>query len=416
MKKLFLLLSVSLLLFIVSGCSSVKRHKSAEWKGQDNSLVDMELFGASLGNPALITADKNLWDLSASAQAELVRILNERYPDNEQFIGALGNEYLTEGFKPSPNFTNKDLRMVFTISKKREYRDLNETSTRFSQADRIEYLKFSLELPPECNLGFKEWNRYATEYGEVEIADVSFSTSLNLEADGVVKQTDTGGKASFSRDEQQVVRTRYLKLNGSISDQVISIEEEGTREIDLTGNVIADVSLEFAGFPERIYFPVFANTELSSLRHMDVQVPLMEEVYDTIKATLTLEYVYRHVQSGSRTFAEWDDQVEYYTGTVRKQVPLFQKDDYLPGFYCIADLQDERDLLKIRQGEEREYLLQFMTYKDALRVLEWLEGLKCPDEALHEPLIIGNSTCFFKGKVLSGADAMENSWRIRPVY
>jgi len=419
------LLSVSLLLLLVSGCSSVKRHKSAEWKGQDNSLVDMDLFGASLEHPAGELADRNLWDLSASAQAELIKILDDRYPDNEQFMRALSTKYLAEASIPSLDFTTKDLRMVFTISRKRDYRDLNKMSSRFSQADRIEYLKFSLELPQEYSLHFKEWNRYSTEYGEVEIADVSFSTSLDLDADGVISKTDAGAKTSFSRNEQQELKTRYLKLNGSINDQLICIEEEGTREIDLTGNVIADVSLEFDGFPERVVIPVFSgegrhdggSVAPSSFSFVDILVPRMEEVADTIQALLRMEYVYRHVQSGSNTFAEWDDQVEYYTGTVQKKVPLFLKEDYLPEFYCVADLQGGKDLVKIRQGEDREYLLQFISYQDAVRTMEWLEGLEFEGgEEIQEPLIVGKSTLFFKGKVLTVAEASELSWKVRPVY
>lgn len=425
MKKPSLLLSVFLLLILFSGCSSVKRYQSAEWKGQDNSLVDMELFGARLEHLSAEDLEKNLWDLSASAQTQLIQILNERYPDNEQFIGALSKEYLTGSKFSDLDLTRKDLRMVFTISRERDYRALNETSSRFSPADRIEHLKFSLELPLEYNLSFVRWNRYSTEYGEIEIADVSFSASLDLDADGMLKQTDVGGKSSFSRSEQQELKTRFLKLNGSISDRVIGIEEEGTREIDLTGNVIADVSLEFLGFPERIALPVFSGvseitggeTGLSGIRFVDVLVPRMEEVPDTIQASLTLEYVYRHVQSGSRTFAEWDDQVEYYTGLVKKQVPLFLKSDYLPGFYCIADRLDRSELLKIRQGEDREFLLQFVSHQDASRIVEWLEGI--PDIGGDEtiaPLVVGRSSLYFKGKSLSGEEASKISWKVVPVY
>jgi hypothetical protein len=422
MKKLSLLLSVSLLLVIVAGCSSVKRHKSAAWNGQDNSLVDMELFGARLLPPASESANKNLWNLSASAQAKLIQILNERYPDNEQFMAALSNDYLTTHSIPSLDLTHKDLRMVFTISKKRNYEQLNKTSSRFSQADRIEYLKFGLKLPEGDELRFKKWNRYSTEYGEVDIADVSFSTSLNLEADGVIRGSDAGGKAAFSREEKQEVKTRYLKLNGSISDQTISIEAEGTREIDLTGNVIADITMEFEAFPERVIVPVFSGDpgmigEALSFRFVDVLVPRMEEVADPIMATLKLEYVYRHVQSGSNTFAEWDDQVEYYTGKVDKQVSLFQKEDYLPVFYCFSDQEDNQELLKFRQGEDREYLLQFLTYKDAFRVLEWIEqvGHRSPEKK-ELAIAIGNTTLFFQGKELSGSKASQINWKIRPVY
>jgi hypothetical protein len=210
-----------------------------------------------------------------------------------------------------------------------------------------------------------------------------------------------------------------MKLNGSISDKLISIEEEGTREIDLTGNVIADVALEFDAFPERMLVPVFSGDgktkgTLSSFRFVDVMVPRMEEKSDTIHALLKLEYVYRHVQAGSNTFAEWDDQVEYYTGTVQKQIPLFLKEDYLPGFYCIEDRNERNELLKISQGNNRVYLLQFLSYQDAFRVLEWLEDRD--GGANDVPLLVGNSKLLFKGEALSEKKASEHTWKIRPLY
>ncbi len=422
MLSVNLLLFVTIMIFLVNGCSSVKRYKSASWKGEDNSLVNMELFGTRLEQAVTEKQDRNLWDLSAGAQTQMIQILNERYPHNEQFMGALSKRYLDGGFSLPADLTRMDLKMVFTISKERDYQKLNESSSRFSPADRIEYLKFSLEIPPEYNLGFSGWNRYTTEYGEIEIADVSFSTSLDLEADGMVKETDAGGKTSFSRNEQQEVKARYLKLNGSISDKIISVEEEGTREIDLTGNVIANVSLEFDGFPERIAFPQFAGEDthlpgkvsLAGFSFADVMVPRMEEAPDTITASLKFEYVYRHVQSGGKTFVEWDDHVEYYTGKVNKQIPLFLKRDYIPGFYCIGSTSDPDKQLKVKEGGNKEYLLQFVNYSDARRVVEFLYGQE--GAIPGDPLMVGKVTILFEGKALSQKQATEGKWKVMPVY
>ncbi|MCK4745981.1 MAG: hypothetical protein KAT15_03060, partial [Bacteroidales bacterium] len=256
MRTPTMLVAGSILLVIASGCTSVKRFKSATYKGQDDSLVDMALFGARLDAPGVEMKGRNLWDLSASAQTQLIQILDGRYPDNEQFTGAMNQEYLVKGTDPVMDYTTSNLRMVFTISRKNDFSSIKEGTGRFSPADRIEHLKFTLEVSPESNLHFTGWNRYTTEYGEIEIADVSFSRSLALETE--YSDETAGGKAqgSFSRSEDQAVRSRYLKLNGSISGRKLEIEEEGTREIDLTGNVIADVSLEFDGFPERITIPL----------------------------------------------------------------------------------------------------------------------------------------------------------------
>lgn len=420
MKKLSLLLSGFILVFLLSGCTSVKRFKSVSYKAQDNTLVDMDLFGSRLSMEGVESPKRNLWDLSASAQTQLIQILNERYPDNEQFISGLSNEYLTDEDVASLDFTGKKLRMVFTISKRRDYSVLNDASGRFSPADRIQYLNFKLEIPEKYNLRFTEWNRYSTEYGEIEIADVSFSRSFDMDVEGSMAQKgDAGGKSSLSRNEQQEVRSRYLKLNGSISDRKIGVEEEGTREIDLTGNVIADVSLEFEGFPERLTIPLYAGeaedgageATVAALRFVDVLVPRIEDVPDTIRAILHMEYIYRHVQKGWKTYQEWDDQVEYYSGSVTKEVSLFTKKDFLPTFYTIGTELAGKTTMKVQTRTGTDYPLQFKNYSDASRFMEWLLDLEDKDEVM-----IGKNTLLFGGKPVTSDQIGKEEMKVIPVY
>lgn len=433
MRKLSILLIGLLLLSLFSTCTSVKRFKSATYKSVDNTLVDMELFGSMLVPEGIEMVGRNLWDLSAGAQTQLIQILNERYPDNRQFMGSLGNEYLGDGGVVPENYTRKELRMVFTISRQRDFTTLNNSSSRFSPADRIEYLSFSLEIPQSYNLVFTGWNRFTTEYGEVEIADVSFSRSIDLDADLTgLSRTDLGAKGSLGRDETQEVRSRYLKLNGSISDYRIGVEEEGTREIDLTGNVIADVSLEFKGFPERITIPVFAGRdqagagirEVIALQFMDVLVPRIEEAPDTIKGLLQLDFIYRHVQSGWKTFQEWDDQVEYYSGTIKKEVPLFTKSGYLPGLYTIGTEPGPGDAIKVRTAAGRVYPLQFRNYMDASRFLDWLDaipgkyglGVAAPGDSDSGGLVrIGKNTLMFRGEPMASGESTNLGLKVIPV-
>ena len=114
MKKLYFLLSGFLLILGLAGCTSVKRFKSAVYKSEDNSLVDMKLFGSSLVGEGSEYNHRTLWDLSAGAQTQLIQILNERYSDNGQFIRALSNEYLSNEEDGGLILTHKKLRMVFT--------------------------------------------------------------------------------------------------------------------------------------------------------------------------------------------------------------------------------------------------------------------------------------------------------------
>jgi len=424
MRTLTKVLAGLLLLFMITGCTSVKRFKSASYKGEDHSLVDMTLFGASLDQPGMEPQGTSLWDLSADAQTQLIRIYNERYPDNTQFSAALKQRYMTEGFGAPADFTGMDLKMVFTISKEKDYTSIGKNASRFSPADRIEFLKFSLDIPAEYNLRFTGWNRYSTEYGEIDIADMSFSRSIDLGADVSTEFVDGGLKTSSVRKEDQALRTRYLKLNGNISDRRLEMEAEGCREIDLAGNVLADVSLEFEGFPERVSLPVYAtgsegsSSQLTQLSFADVVMPRMKDAPDSIMATLEMEYVYRHVESGWKSFQEWDDRVAYYSGKVSKQIPLLRSDDYLPQLYCLGSEEKGEEAIRVRAAGT-DYPLQFLDYREARRFLEWLRGLMVgqADGEVTQPVVIGACTLLYGDQALSPAllSSIKNL-RVIPVY
>lgn len=426
MRTLTKALAGLLLLFMISACTTVKRFKSANYKGEDHSLVDMTLFGTSLDQPGTESKGYSMWDLSADAQTQLIRIYNERYPDNGQFGASLKRRYISDGIGVPANFTRRDLKMVFTISKEKDYTTIGESGSRFSPADRIESLKFSLEIPAEYKLHFTGWNRYSSEYGEIDIADVSFSRSIDLGADVSTEFVEGGLKGSSARKEDQELRSRYLKLNGSISPRRLEMEAEGCREIDLAGNVLAEVSLEFEGFPERVSMPVFEtrsddpSLQFTLLNFVDVLVPRMVDAPDSIMATLEMEYVYRHVESGWKSFQEWDDRVAYYSGKVSKQVPLFRSDEYLPPLYCLGN---KEEVIRLSLSGT-DYPLQFMEYQDAQHFLEWLDRMSAAQAegemtqaAVTVPVVIGECSLLYGDQALSPSliTSLENL-RVLPVY
>jgi hypothetical protein len=417
MKTPALLVTGSLLFLILASCSSLKRFRTVDYGGEDNNLVDVELFHAGIVEDPAEVREKNLWSLSANAQTRLIQILDERYPDNEEFMSHLGGN-LEISETPPPELTRKDLRMIFSVRTNRDFSLLNKPQGRFSPADRIEYLKLSLEIPEQYNLRFAEWNRYMTEYGEMEIADVSFSRTLDLSAEGSPAGVDLGSEFHVGRTERQVLNKRYLKLSGSISDHRVVMEAEGTREVDLTGNVTADVSLVFQGFPEKVMIPVFmagedGTRELSSLNILDVLVPAMPDAPDTLFADLRFEYIYRHVASGWKTYAEWDDGVEYYQGSMIKRVPLFSRYEYLPRFFCIGTDQGGKESLKLYLSPQKEYLLQFRDYRDAGLFLEWLSE---PGRSQTDPVFVGDYRLMYCGSPVTPGEVVEAQMKVLPVY
>jgi len=389
-------LALCVLLF---GCTTVKRFKSASYKGEENTLADISLFGISLDDPKASASGKSLWDLSASAQTQFIQILNERYGENEDFTRAMNREYLLSGHGPALDFTRKDLKMVFSISRTLDASSLG--SGIYSPADRIEELSFSLELPETAGIRFREWNRYTTEYGEIELAEMSFNRSVELEVQASGELVEGGLKTGKTRGEEQVLRSRYLKLSASISDLKLEVTEQGTREMDLTGNVEADVSLLFDAFVEKVCIP-----QEGTLRFIDVKVPCMEEAPEEIMASLEMEYIYRHVQSGWKTYQEWDDQVAYYKGRISREVKLFKKEDYVPELFGIGR-EDGRgkQWLRVRQEDGAEYPLQFLGIDDARRFYDDLAKLSGKQEEVPgEALKIGACTLLSGDAVLTLED------------
>jgi hypothetical protein len=441
----FILIMLIASILSSTGCTTIKRYWSVKESGINDTLAGIDLFGYRLSLAKPEKGTKSLWDLSADAQSQFIKILNSRYPDNEKFLSSMSFEYMKGNEELLPDdYVSKDLRLIFSVSKKRDYpKNHTLSGINLSPADRLEYLKISLEIPENSCLRFKGWNMYTTEYGSIDIADVSFNRSLNLQATTSInaKKEPVGGDASVgttssvSRKEDQAIKYRYLKLNGRLNEKKIEMEEEGTREIDLTGNITADVSLEFEKFPETLTVisglkdstGKFNDPEKLVIHYSEVVVPMMENVKDTIKAVLKMNYIYRNVGSGKRTFQEWDDRVKYYKGFIKKTIPLFTVWDYVPGFYCIGidsvvtSNSNSSSVIKkkvmIEASDNSLYELKFRAYEEANAFYSWLMFYSSKNENQKKTIKIGGQALKFKDSDLTYQQIKgESRFRVLPYY
>jgi len=415
---------------LLSACSSLKRYNSTESSEVDNNLADINLFGSKLMQSQPDKDGKSLWDLSADAQSQFIKILNTRYPPNEMFLNSLSNVYLNpEEVMPSDDYVRKDLRLIFSVSRKREYKKAVTHGPSLSPADRLEYIRISLVLK-DPSLRFTEWNLYSTEYGSIDIGDVSFSRSLDISASASATGKNDGpdisaeAKSSLSRKEDQSVKYRYLRLNGRMNERGIEMEEEGTRETDLAGNIIVEVSLEFESTGElvtrilnlRDSSGIFNGPEKLFVESYEVSVPDIKKVKKVIEADLKMDYIYRNVRKGEKTFPEWDDRVKYYEGSVTKPVILFKDTDYVPDFCGIGIGQGEKkEFIVLKKPDGEIYPLIFRTYSEAADFQEWLGWFRRKNEG--KSLKVGGYYLQFRGKDLSGdSNNKEFSFRVIPWY
>lgn len=416
-----IIFTIIIITSLLNACSSLKRHASATFKGEDSSLADIEIFGYKLYEPHEITSRGNLWDLNATAQANLLEILDRRFKDNESFLRALNNRYtaVTEETADG-SYISKNLRLILTVSKKRNYSSVGlKSNAGHPAADRIEYLKIRLGVPESSGIKFTGWNRFATEYADIKIADVSFNTGLELsgntgisESEPVERSAGIVLKGSSSKEEDQEIAYRYLKINGKLSDEMIEIEEEGTRAIDLTGNIISDISLVFSGFPEKIFIPVFSmngeGKKTVQLIEENIDVPRIKGRAEPVVAQLEMDYVFRHVANGSRTFQEWDDAVEYYTGRVIKEIVLLDAEDYLPPFQCIGKPSGNKEVIRLLSDSGESCTLKFRNYPEAVSFLKFLYEERSLHGNTVGPIRAGNYTLSMSNEPLTYEDFPHN--------
>jgi hypothetical protein len=450
MNKMAIILGLAML----AACSTVKRYSNVDntqkeepvvlSKGanEDSIRVRMNISDSKISDPAPSGSYKSLWDLGNEGQKELLDILAQRYKDNDKFTDILNNQYLSDDDKGSGaiDYVRKNVRIVFSISRWHPY-DIMGKANGFSPADRIEYLKYKLTLDdPASTIKFTSWNRYGTAYGSINIADVSFQESLSASAGaGNSAGILTGGSgsgagvtASTSKIENQKVRYRYIQLNGSISSKSLQLESEGTREVDLAGNVTADVTMEFDAFPVVLYS--LSNPKHDSgifLQpgevHLNETVALVpkETTIHNIRALLTYNYAYRHVEKGDKTFYEWDDKVKYVTGTVSKEVTLMKARDIIPPFCCLKFQCDtsthNKNFIRIRNLAAglgvQETNLAFANQSAANTFITWLVSYKCPSGELNQPIKLKNGyALWYNGSFLTRQRILDNQDQLAEIF
>jgi hypothetical protein len=451
MKQITIILGLAML---TGACSTVKRYSSVDntqkekpvflsaGDNEENIRVRMDISDSKISNPAPSSEGKSLWDLGNEGQKELLDILSQRFKDNDKFTDILNNQYLSDdgGGGGTIDYVRKNVRIVFSISRWHPY-DIMGKVNGFSPADRIEYLKYKLTLDDSAStIKFTSWNRYGTAYGSVNIADVNFQESLSASAGagseaGIItggSGSGAGVSASASKTESQKVRYRYIQLNGSISSKSLQLESEGTREVDLAGNVTADVTMEFDAFPEVLYALSKTKTDSGIFLqpgevHLNETVALVpkETTIHNIRAMLTYNYAYRHVEKGDKTFFEWDDKVKYVTGTVNKEVTLMKAKDILPPFCCLKFQCDSsihnKNFIKIRNLAAglgvQETNLAFANRSAANTFITWLVSYKCPPAELNQPIRLKNGyALWYNGSFLRRQRILDNQDQLAEIF
>ncbi len=384
-------IKIILLVLLAWSCSELKRFKTAEIVDAPagHSYVSVSLFSTGVENgEAKKSGEKTAWDLQGEGQAELIKAYSNAAVDKDKLSEALKQTYFEDATTERPDFTKKNVRIILSVAKNRDY---TKKFDLYTPADRIDYLNLKLKITPGAG-GFPKfikWNRFETKFDTIKIADVSFErtldTKLGLKAGNEASKNSAGLDigATNKRTVAEAIRYRYVSLNGVLKPDLLQLEEEGNREIDLNDNITLDVTIEFEKTPDNfVAFKNLFDAKGKANKPDDAGINIiyfnMPDFTDntSLTADIDFDYIFRHVlDEGLKTFPEYDDHVALINGKGHTSgVVLLSADEIKPKRWKIAATGGgATDIIKIFNANMGPLDIQFSDYYAAADFIRWLK-------------------------------------------
>ncbi len=392
MKKIIILWL--LLTAIISSCSFsghlTKRYKSIEIENDTNAIknkIDVNVYVIEQ-EKGESPKPKTIFDLSPKAQAALISELSKKDTATDKLISGLTNSLSSKSSNVAEiiDYSQFEKRIVVSIRNKSHM-----------PADRIAKINITLDIGNEVKM--LSCNRLITEYQTLDLGILNYSNSQNAEATGnatiagdktsekATKKMGVGvaGKLSANRSfsEEILLKQRMVALNAAISQNKLSLYQEGISGIDLTGNILADVTL---GIEDVKVEKIYSFLELSKNNVMsnavDIKVNEKRFIYpnikNNIKAKITFEADYREVLKKHETISESDDDVKLYYGTVTNanEEIIIPKSKFKPKLWKLSFKDNELKLpiqikspAAVGSGD-----LLFNSYNEAKEFTLWLKS------------------------------------------
>lgn len=230
---------------------------------------------------------------------------------------------------------------------------------------------------------------------EDETAGTSSSTnngttggSTNENSSSITATNKATGSLSYYRElssnEEVMLKQRYVKLSGSVKEHSLSLYQESTSGIDLSGNVSADV--EFGqNNAAVIATPTFEFYNLKAAAAYNpvaqVKLKMIVVAYPNVAAgtnivgTISFKGVVRTINKHDNTIAESDDEVTFIKGTsavATETVTILTDKEMIPNLWHINNSAGSSMQIQTA-GMAAPIDLQFRTFEDAQNFILWLK-------------------------------------------
>ena len=283
------------------------------------------------------TVPKTVFDLSPKGQAALISVLSEKDTSSTKFLEALQQPLSSK---------KKNVPQILDYSKFEKRIIISVRNNGIMPADRITKINISLDFGDKAKI--LSCNNLVTDYRDIDLAKLNYSTSQSAELNGNTSISDTSESTDLSKadsdisnnttsnsgygvnakltanrsfSEEVLLKQRVVALNAAIYDNKLSLYQDGISGIDLTGNIIADVIF---GVEDTKVEKVYSFSDLSKKgvanNPKDIRVNekllILPNLTTDISASITFEAHYREVHKNHETITESDDKIRIYYGEV----------------------------------------------------------------------------------------------------
>lgn len=357
---------------------------------------------------------KTIFDLSPKGQSQLIQALSRQDSSSSSLISSLSSP-----LQPDKKVTNFEI-LDYTKIDKRFIVSIRNNS--YWPANRIAKIKINLEIIPDSTLVFSGCDKLATEFESIDLGKLNYSRNNSFEVSGNgsignnSELTTTGsnssktigsnaglgidGTASTNNtfSEEVALKQRYVVLNAALDEKNLSLYQESISGIDLTGNIIADVSLQaknIKALTTHSFSGIFKKNDLNDAGSLIVsEKVIMMPNFDSDTVLLKLSYKtdFREVRirrffKGHKTISESDDKVNIYRWNVdTAQIVLLPINDIKPKIWSLSSKDGSQTVRIENPASSDKGDLLFSSYKDAQEFLFWLKNVSL----LHpETFVIG---------------------------
>ncbi len=392
-------------LLLLASCGSghlTKRYKSIKVIKNDKVIEDSIYVGVYFlkekSTPKI--ASKTIFDLSPKGQQAYIKEIGKKEKTSDTILQKISASL-------SSKKKTKTVLIDRTIINKQAV--LSVANRSQMPANRISKINITLDFGN--NVRILSCNKISTVFETLDLGKLNYSNTNSASISGnsnttnllenstlksfdelnsnTKKKSSSNGAgisgtvtASQTFSEEVILRQRRVALNAVIANNKLSLYQDGIVGIDLTGNLIADItfitndtrSVDFFVF-NSLYDKVTKKLiDPKQLKFSEI-TEVLPYLKNNIEATISYQAAFRHVVSGHSTISESDDKIKLFNGNVTntsKQLLIDKKDFNITKHYKLT-FKNINPKLPIKiSGSLINKDLVFNSYEKAKNFSNWL--------------------------------------------